>query len=66
MIVGSSARALDLSQRLLERGIDAQPILYPAVPEALARLRFFITANHTEQQIIETVQALAECMSDER
>ncbi len=62
VIVGSSARALELSQRMLERGVDAQPILYPAVPEAAARLRFFITANHTEQQIVETVQSLSECM----
>ncbi len=28
-----------------------QPILYPAVEESAARLRFFITARHTEEQI---------------
>ena len=64
IILGSSARALDLSHQLLRRGIDAQPILYPAVPEAAARLRFFITANHTEEQIVETVQVLADCLRD--
>ena len=40
-----------LSRRLFERGINVQPILYPAVEEAAARLRFFITACHTEKQI---------------
>lgn len=63
VIVGSSARALDLSEQLLCRGVDAQPILYPAVPESGARLRFFITAHHTEQQIATTVEWLADCMA---
>jgi 8-amino-7-oxononanoate synthase len=35
------------------------PILYPAVPEKLARLRFFISCEHTEQDIREVVAALA-------
>jgi len=52
--------ALDKSLALFERGIHVQPILYPAVPEKAARLRFFINSGHTEQQILETVQALAE------
>jgi 7-keto-8-aminopelargonate synthetase-like enzyme len=34
--------------------------MYPAVEENAARLRFFVTATHTEQQIRETVQVLAE------
>ena len=62
VITGSSAKALELSHRLLSRNIDAQPILYPAVPEAKARVRFFITAHHTEEQIVHTVQVLAECL----
>jgi 8-amino-7-oxononanoate synthase len=57
-LTGSSVRALKLSQALFERGIHVQPILYPAVPENAARLRFFIGCEHTEAQITETVQAL--------
>jgi hypothetical protein len=37
-----------------------QPILYPAVEESAARLRFFVTARHTEPQIRTTVDAVAE------
>ena len=37
-----------------------QPILHPAVEEKAARLRFFITSDHTEQQIRDTVAAVAE------
>ncbi|MDT5018716.1 MAG: hypothetical protein QOD39_4876, partial [Mycobacterium sp.] len=59
-IVGSSATALKLSNTLLGRGINANPIIYPAVPEDKARLRFFVTSCHSEEQIRYTVKALAE------
>jgi len=59
-IVGSSIRAARLSAALFARGINVQPILYPAVPEKSARLRFFVSCQHTEAQIRQTVQALAE------
>jgi 8-amino-7-oxononanoate synthase len=42
-----------------ERGINVQPIFFPAVEEGKARLRFFITADHTEEQLSATVDALA-------
>jgi 8-amino-7-oxononanoate synthase len=59
-ITGSSIRAARLSAALFERGINAQPILYPAVPEKSARLRFFVCCQHTETQILQTVRAVAE------
>jgi 8-amino-7-oxononanoate synthase len=58
-IVGSSLRAARLSQALFERGINAQPILYPAVPEKLARLRFFMCSEHSETDIQDAVSAVA-------
>jgi len=51
VITGSSIRAGRLAQALFERGIHVQPILYPAVPEQAARLRFFLTAGHREAQL---------------
>ncbi|MEQ8791620.1 MAG: aminotransferase class I/II-fold pyridoxal phosphate-dependent enzyme [Pirellulaceae bacterium] len=60
VIIGNSLQALQLSRRLFERGINVQPILYPAVEEEAARLRFFITSTHSEAQIRETVEAVAE------
>ncbi|HEY5717515.1 MAG TPA: aminotransferase class I/II-fold pyridoxal phosphate-dependent enzyme [Motiliproteus sp.] len=58
IITGSSLKAAQLSERLLEEGINVQPILYPAVPESSARLRFFITCEHTEAQIDATLLSL--------
>ena len=62
VIVHSSLSAVMLSQKLFERGINVQPIIHPAVPERHARLRFFLSAEHTAEQIIATVQAIAECL----
>jgi len=59
-ITGSSIKAGRLSEALFQRGINVQPILYPAVEEKAARLRFFVSASHTEEQIRGTVTALAE------
>jgi 8-amino-7-oxononanoate synthase len=59
-IVGSSVTALKLSNALLARGVNANPILYPAVPEDKARLRFFVTSCHSEEQIRYAVKVLAE------
>lgn len=59
-ILGNSLHALQVSDALKQRGINVQPILYPAVEETAARLRFFCTATHTEQQIRETVEVLAQ------
>lgn len=64
VIVGDSLRAVQLSNDLLAAGINALPIIHPAVPEGLARLRFFITSEHTEEQIRETVSVTAEKLKD--
>jgi 8-amino-7-oxononanoate synthase len=60
VITGSSIRAGRLAQAMFERGVNVQPILYPAVPERAARLRFFLTAAHSEAQIRETARILVE------
>jgi 8-amino-7-oxononanoate synthase len=58
-ITASSIRAARLSQELAEQGISAQPILYPAVSENAARVRFFISADHSEKDIESSVEILA-------
>jgi 8-amino-7-oxononanoate synthase len=58
-ITGDSVKALRLADTLLKNGVSVNPILYPAVQERLARLRFFVTAEHTEEDIETTVDLLA-------
>jgi len=59
-IIGNSIRCMRLSEALAARRINVQPIVYPAVPDDAARLRFFISANHSEEEIDLAVNALAE------
>lgn len=59
-ITGSSLKAVRLSQALFGRGINVQPIIYPAVQEKTARLRFFLSSEHSAAQIDTAVAALAE------
>ena len=61
IITGTSVLALKLSEALYELGISAQPILYPAVAEKEARVRIFMTADHTEDQIRSSVKILDRC-----
>lgn len=60
VITGNSLVALRLSNRLKGDGINVQPILYPAVDESAARLRYFITSEHSEEQIRYTVERTAQ------
>jgi len=59
-IVGGSLKATRLSNQLFERGIHVQPIIYPAVEEKAARLRFFISSMHSEAHLSAVVDAFAD------
>ncbi|HEV7994491.1 MAG TPA: aminotransferase class I/II-fold pyridoxal phosphate-dependent enzyme [Gemmatimonadaceae bacterium] len=62
VIVGDSLRAARLSAMMLEAGVNVQPMVTPAVPNERARLRFFVTATHTERELETTVRLLAQTM----
>jgi len=66
VIVGDSVRAVRVSQLMLERGINVQPMISPAVPESAARLRFFLASSHTPQQILQAVDATKSIMEATR
>lgn len=59
---GSSLKAAKLSGQLLDAGINVQPILYPAVEEKSARLRFFISSAHEIEHINAALQTLSRLM----
>jgi len=60
LIVGDTKRCVGLTNALLKRGIDVQPILYPGVRERAVRLRFFINGTHSEDQIRWTIGVVDE------
>jgi 8-amino-7-oxononanoate synthase len=59
IIVGDSTICLQLSEVLYKQSINVDAITYPAVEKDAARVRFFITTNHTEVQIRHTVLTVA-------
>ncbi len=62
VMVGTSLRVGKMTHRLFERGINASPIFSPGVPINAARLRYFVTSEHSPDEIRATVRATREEM----
>ncbi len=62
VITGSSLLAVLMSNLLFENGYNVQPAIAPAVEEQTARLRFFLSCAHTEEQIRHAVDATVQHM----
>lgn len=63
LMTGSSIKAAKLSSQLFEHGINVQPILHPAVEEKAARLRFFLSSEHSQAQMEFSIQTIQELTS---
>lgn len=61
IMIGDSGRAMQLSQRLRERGLLVTAIRPPTVPAGSARLRVTLSASHSLEQLQLLLEALAEC-----
>ncbi|STX51776.1 aminotransferase [Legionella busanensis] len=59
IIIGDSKKCIAISKQCMDQGINVKPIIYPAVPDNLARLRFFISAKHKQTQIKKAFSTLA-------
>jgi len=51
IMVGATTRAAKSVTRLLARGVNTSLIMSPGVPVNAARLRFFLTSEHTREEI---------------
>jgi len=49
--VGDAGTAMDLCERILERGVFAQGIRPPTVPEGSSRLRFTVMSTHRREEL---------------
>ncbi|HEY8981037.1 MAG TPA: aminotransferase class I/II-fold pyridoxal phosphate-dependent enzyme [Streptomyces sp.] len=64
VIVGAWEKAIAVSNRLLHEGVNVMPIGYPAVARDECRLRFFINADHTEDDLDHSLDLLEKAMAD--
>lgn len=60
LMVGNPERAMRFCQELLDRGVFAQGIRYPAVPRGTERIRLTVTASHSTVDLDSALTALAE------
>jgi glycine C-acetyltransferase len=51
VIAGEGRKAMELSDRLFQRGVFAQGIGYPTVPDEKSRVRTIVTATHTREDL---------------
>ncbi|HET9490129.1 MAG TPA: aminotransferase class I/II-fold pyridoxal phosphate-dependent enzyme [Methylomirabilota bacterium] len=63
VMVGDDLRCIALSEALFRRGISVMPVIPPAVHDHRARLRFFVTSTHSDEQIRVTVATVAQELS---
>lgn len=59
IIVGETARAIELSRGLLERGVFVTGFGYPVVAEGTARIRVQLSAAHEPDQLERALEAFA-------
>ena len=60
LLIGDNRQALELSDRLRERGIWVAAIRPPTVPQGTARLRITLSAAHSEDDVTQLIEALHE------
>jgi glycine C-acetyltransferase len=58
VILGETAKAIEMSRLLLERGVFVTGFGYPVVPQGQARIRCQISAAHTRADLDEVVEAM--------
>lgn len=56
-IVGDPLEAITIAQKMETKGIHAKPIIYPAVNDQTARLRFFMSSEHTTHMVDQAIEA---------
>jgi glycine C-acetyltransferase len=64
VIVGEGGRAMALSDRLFEKGVFAQGIGFPTVPQGKARVRTIVTATHSRDELEFALDAFKAAGSD--
>ncbi len=57
---GSDQMAYEMTREAQMHDVFVLPVVSPAVPEGQARLRATVTANHTSEDIIQTVEIMTE------
>jgi glycine C-acetyltransferase len=58
IIVGDDLKVREMCRRLHEMDIYVNPVMYPAVPKRLSRIRMSLMSAHTKEQLDKALDAL--------
>jgi len=64
VVLGEAATAVAASERALERGVFAQAIRPPTVPEGSSRMRLTVMASHTKTELREAARIVAKAVPE--
>ena len=62
VLIGDSAQAMTVADECLDRGVFAQGIRFPTVPEGTARLRFTLMSDHLDEDLERAVSVLQDVL----
>lgn len=60
VLIGDEGLTMDLTRMLFDRGVFVCPIVHPAVPRGMDRLRTCLMATHTDEDIAQVLDAFQE------
>lgn len=63
VFIGDADRTMEVSRRLLERGVFIQGIRPPTVPEGMSRLRVTLMANHSWDDLRYAIDCIKEVVA---
>jgi 8-amino-7-oxononanoate synthase len=64
LVIGDAAQAMSVCERALSRGVFAQAIRPPTVPEGTSRLRLAVMASHTKSELRAAARVVADAARD--
>jgi 7-keto-8-aminopelargonate synthetase-like enzyme len=64
LVIGDAERCMAFSEQLFERGVFAQGIRPPTVPEGTSRLRVTLMATHTHEHLHRALKTFEEVKSE--
>jgi glycine C-acetyltransferase/8-amino-7-oxononanoate synthase len=64
LVIGDADRAVTISEAALARGVFAQAIRPPTVPEQTSRLRLAVMATHRERELRDAAATIASLIRD--
>jgi glycine C-acetyltransferase len=65
VMINEDLKVLSVAEKIQDRGLFLNPVIYPAVPKHKSRLRISVSAAHTEADLEAAVKTIAAVLREE-